>query len=131
MTAPKNNVQEGKPRVSLIPIDVLIEYLVPAYEEGCVKYERESWRKGFNTSILIDAAERHISKFFYDGEDWDPDAAKLGIRKHHLAGAIFSLISILHTLKTSPELDDRRISTMWRVTSAPPSANADDRGWLP
>lgn len=106
-TAPKNNSKEGKPRVSLLPMDVLTEFLVPAYEEGCLKYDRESWRKGFQTSVLIDAAQRHMTDFFYLREDWDPDAVKLGVKKHHLAGAIFSLLSILWSLKTRPELDDR------------------------
>jgi len=108
-TAPKNNSKEGKPRISLLPIDVLAKWVTPAYEEGVLKYERESWRNGFYTSVMVDAAERHIADFFYKGEDYDPDAAKLGVRKHHLAGAIFSLLSILHTLETRPELDDRII----------------------
>lgn len=106
-TAPKNNVQEGKPRVSLLPMDILIKYVVPAYEEGVRKYHRESWRGGFHTSVLVDAALRHIVAFFWSGEDWDPDAAKVGIKKHHLAAAVFCLLSILHTLDARPELDDR------------------------
>ena len=101
-TAPKNNIQENKPRPSLIPLDVLIKHLCPAYEEGIPKYYRESWRKGFQTSVMIDAALRHITEFFWNGKDIDEESGK-----HHLAGAIFSLISILHTLDTRPELDDR------------------------
>jgi hypothetical protein len=107
-TAPKNNRKEGKPRMSLLPLDVLATHVTPAYEEGVLKYERESWRRGFYVSDLVDAAQRHITDFFYKGEDYDPDAAKLGVKKHHLAGAIFSLLSILHTLDTRPELDDRK-----------------------
>jgi hypothetical protein len=106
-TAPKNNTQEGKPQLSLIPLDVITKHVVPAYMEGVIKYERESWRRGFKTSVLVDAALRHITAFFYDGEDYDKDAEKLGIKKHHLGGAIFSLLSILHTLDTRPDLDDR------------------------
>ena len=106
-TAPKNNVQEGKARMSLLPLDILRKYIIPAYEEGLIKYERESWRGGFQVSVLIDAAMRHMETFFYEGEDFDPDAEKLGITKHHLAGAVFSLLSILWTLDTRPELDDR------------------------
>lgn len=105
--APKNNIQEGKPRASLIPLDVLIRHLTPAYEEGVIKYKRESWRQGFQVSVMVDAALRHISQFFYEGEDYDSTATTLGVHKHHLAGAIFSLLSILHTLDTRPELDDR------------------------
>lgn len=104
-TAPKNNIQEGKPRPSLIPMDVLIKHLTPAYEEGVMKYTRESWRQGFHVSVMIDAALRHINEFYYHGHDTDKDSLT---GKHHLAGAIFSLISILHTLDTRPELDDRR-----------------------
>ena len=108
MPAPKNNLIEQKPQGSLLPMDILLEFLCPAYEEGLIKYSRESWRDGFPTSIMIDAALRHISKFFYEGEDFDPDAKKIGVKKHHLAGAIFALLSILHTLKNHSSLDDRR-----------------------
>lgn len=104
-TAPKNNVQENKPKMSLLPMDLLKKYLVPAYEEGLVKYHRESWRGGFQTSIMIDAAMRHIEEFFWKGQNIDIDSP---IGKHHLAGAIFSLLCILHTLDTRPELDDRK-----------------------
>jgi len=103
-TAPKNNEIDGKPKVSLLPMDMLIKYVVPAYEEGVQKYERESWRKGFPVSVMIDAALRHITAFFWEGEDTDPDSL---VGKHHLAGAIFSLLSVLHTLDIRPELDDR------------------------
>ncbi len=103
-TAPKNNIQEGKPRLSLLPLDLLEKYLVPAYEEGVIKYERESWRGGFHTSVLVDAALRHLTEFFWLNEDTDPDSPT---GKHHLAGVLFCCLSILNTLETRPELDDR------------------------
>lgn len=106
-TAPKNFAVEGKPRPTLLPLDVLMKYLTPAYEEGVKKYVRESWRGGFELSVLGDALLRHFIAFFYQGEDWDPDAAQLGIKKHHLGGALFCLLSMLWTLETRPELDDR------------------------
>ena len=102
--APKNNLIEGKARMSLLPMDLLRRYLVPAYEEGNKKYRRESWRLGFNTSDLVDAALRHIEEFYWQGEDIDPDSST---EKHHLAGAIFCLLSILNTLEQRPDLDDR------------------------
>lgn len=107
-TAPKYNIQEGKPRPSLLPMDILMKYLCEAYEEGVIKYERESWRDGFYVSVMIDAAFRHIIAFFWGGKDVD-DQSKT--KKHHLSGAIFSLICILHTLETRPELDDRHKPT--------------------
>lgn len=86
-----------------------MEFLPPAYEEGLIKYERESWRRGFKVSKMFEAATRHLIAFQYYGENLDPEAIeKFGIEKHHLAGAIFSLLSILHTMKYRPELDDRR-----------------------
>lgn len=107
--APKMARDEKKSRMSLLPMDILKKYVLAAYEEGVIKYERESWRRGFLVSEMIDAAQRHISSFFDEGEDFDPDAYTVnGVMKHHLAGAIFSLISILHTLEYRPELDDRR-----------------------
>ncbi len=107
-TAPKCAREEGKPRPSLIPMDILIEFLVPAYEEGLIKYEKESWRRGFKISELMDAVDRHKSAFFHERKDLDETAmSEYGIEKHHLAGAIFSLIAALHTLKYHPELDDR------------------------
>lgn len=106
-TAPKNNLQEGKPQPSLLPMDLLVKYLVPAYQEGLIKYKRESWRAGFQYSVLVDAALRHITAFFWDGEDIDRDSIT---NKHHLAGAIFCLLSILHTQDTRPELDDRPLN---------------------
>ncbi|MHA1621616.1 MAG: dATP/dGTP diphosphohydrolase domain-containing protein [Candidatus Heimdallarchaeaceae archaeon] len=105
-TAPKNNIEEGKPRPTLLPMDVLLKYLCPAYEEGVIKYERESWREGFTVSVMVDAALRHITEFYWGGENIDKKSIT---NKHHLAGAIFSLLSILHTLDNRPELDDRFI----------------------
>jgi hypothetical protein len=93
--------------MSLLPLDVLQEFLIPAYMEGLEKYWRDSWRKGFKTSVMIDAALRHIEAFYWGHEDYDPDAAELGVMKHHLAGAVFSLLTLMHSLKYYPHLDDR------------------------
>lgn len=105
MTAPKNDIQEGKNRLTLLPMDIIAELLIPAYEEGVDKYERESWRRGFKVSKMIDAAKRHIKAFYYYGEDIDQDSST---KKYHLGGAIFSLLSAYHSVKYHPELDDRR-----------------------
>lgn len=115
-TAPKDNAKEGKSRASLIPWDVLIEFLTPAYEEGVIKYVRESWRQGFKISVCMDAVQRHLKAFFYDHEDYDPDAAELGVKKHHLAGAMFYMMAMLWTLKTRPELDDRPVHNVFNST---------------
>lgn len=123
--APKDHVKEDKPRPTLIPFDlytryladmnnikmtdlpfdIFLQYMTTAYEEGIIKYFRESWRNGFPVSVMVDAALRHITEFFWNGNDYD---MKAPTRKHHLSGAIFSLTCILQTLETRPELDDRK-----------------------
>jgi hypothetical protein len=105
--APKNNEQEDKPQMSLIPLDIERDYTEPAYREGLIKYHRESWRKGFLATVMMDALQRHITKWFYEGEEYDPDAEKLGVKKHHLGGAKFCLNCLCDMLKNHPELDDR------------------------
>ena len=101
--APKNNIEEGKTRMSLLPLDILSEMLCPAYEEGVKKYEKDSWRKGFLLSIMMDACLRHLTAFFYTHEDYDPTYPK----KHHLGAATFCLISMYHSWKNYPDSDDR------------------------
>lgn len=108
-TAPKNNVEEDKPDMSLIPLDVLAELLVPTMQVGVKKYWRDSWRDGLRTSELHASLLRHLKAFIYDLEDLDPDALKKqGIQAHHLGAVAFAAIAMYNTVKTRPELDDRR-----------------------
>lgn len=108
--APKDTLLENKPQPSVLPMDLLIEYLEPAYREGILKYYRESWREGFHTTIMFDALQRHLTKFFYEGEEFDQESfERFGIKKTHLGASLFCILAILNTLKTKPELDDRFI----------------------
>lgn len=107
-TAPKNNAQEGKPKMHLIPLDLLKEFLVPAYEEGLIKYFEESWRLGFKMSDMMDGLQRHMESFYYQGEDLDQETLDTyGIKKTHLGAALFCILGMCNTLKNYPELDDR------------------------
>lgn len=106
-TAPKNTLAENKQNLDLIPWDLLAEFLPNAYEEGLIKYYKESWKKGFLTCDMFAATMRHLIAY-RSGEDYDPAAAKLGIKKHHLAGALFSILCMLDTFKNHKELDDRK-----------------------
>lgn len=108
LTAPKNNEQENKPQMSLIPDDLLRDFLEPAYREGLIKYHRESWRLGFKSSVMVDALKRHLTQWFHEGQELDEDALKLGIEKHHLGGALFCLLCLCDTVQNHPELDNRR-----------------------
>ncbi len=104
LTAPKNNLEENKLQMSLLPIDTLAEMLCPAYQEGLEKYKRDSWREGFKTSVMMDACLRHLTAFYYKGEDFDTEYPD----KHHLGAALFCIISMYYSWKNHKELDDRK-----------------------
>ena len=55
---------KGKAKISLIPMDLLRDLLIPTYLEGIEKYERDSCRKGFLMSDMYDALQRHLIKFY-------------------------------------------------------------------
>jgi len=111
--APKNNTLENKAQISLIPLDILIPMLEPAYQEGILKYDRESWRLGFNSTVMYDALMRHLTKWFFGLESHDPEAEeKFNITKHHLGAAIFCLINLYNTENNFPELDDRPLNLL-------------------
>jgi len=106
--APKDTEKENKPDASLIPLDLLIDFLVPAYTEGTIKYYRDSWRKGFTTTHMIGSTLRHLSKY-EKGEDYDKETLeKFGIQKHHLGAILFCVLCMCDTFKNHPDLDDRR-----------------------
>jgi len=108
MAAPKNNLIENKPKASLIPIDLLMEFLCPAYDEGLIKYFQDSWREGFETTIMADALLRHYSAYMNKKEDYDPDTLeKYGIKKHHLGAMLFCVLCLCDTYSNHPEMDDR------------------------
>lgn len=108
MTAPKNNIVENKPKASTIPIDLIMLFLCPAYEEGFVKYWRESWRKGFNTTTMADSLLHHYSAYIHDKEDYDKESwEKYKIKKHHLGAMLFCVLCMCDTFENHPELDDR------------------------
>jgi len=113
MLAPKNNNIENKAQISLIPLDILIPMLEPAYREGILKYDRESWRLGFNSTVMYDALMRHLTKWFFGLESHDLEAEeKFNITKHHLGAAIFCLINLYNTENKFPELDDRPLKLL-------------------
>ena len=113
MTAPKNNTTEDKAQISLIPLDIIIPMLEPAYREGILKYQRESWRLGFNSTVMYDALMRHLTKWFFELESYDLEAKEMhNIDKHHLGAAMFCLINLYATDKNFPDLDDRPLKVL-------------------
>jgi len=113
MPAPKNNATENKPQISLIPLDLLVPMLEPAYREGIIKYQRESWRLGFNATVMYDALMRHLKAWFFELESYDPETKeKYGIDKHHLGAVIFCAINLYATDKNFSMLDDRPLKLL-------------------
>ncbi len=104
--APKNTLGENKIDLDLIPWGLIAKHLPQAFEEGVIKYYKESWKLGFTTTSMFSATMRHLIAY-RDGENYDPSAQELGIIKHHLAGALFSIIMMLDTFDNHPELDNR------------------------
>lgn len=113
MAAPKDNNIENKAQVNLIPLDIIIPMLEPAYREGILKYQRESWRLGFNSTVMYDALMRHLTAWFFKLETNDPETKeKCNIDKHHLGAAMFCLINLYNTEMKFPELDDRPLKLL-------------------
>lgn len=78
----------AKPRVSLLPMDVLAE-VIAVFEYGAAKYSEDNWREVEPAERYRDAAFRHV--FMASGDD--PES---GV--DHLAHGIASLM-ILRALK--------------------------------
>ena len=103
----------------MIPLDLIIPMLEPAYREGIIKYERESWRGGFNSTVMYDALMRHLTAWFFNLESFDPEAQeKFDIDKHHLGAAMFCLINLYATEMNFPELDDRPFKVLEKYQEA-------------
>jgi len=107
--APKNDKEEGKPDMSLLPMD-LLEEVVRAYEFGILKgYPRDSWRQGFLQSRTIAASRRHDTDYWDKGEVFDRQAKEeYGVEVFHAAMVIFNQLCIIDSIKNHPDLIDRR-----------------------
>jgi len=103
MGAPKNNTTEQKHRLELLPLD-LLGHVADTYEYGTSKYYHNSHRKGFMTDTMISAALRHISNWNDEGQEFDLDAfEQTGKKVHHVAMAIFNLLSVLESITYYPD----------------------------
>lgn len=100
----------NKPRVDLMPLDIL-ECLTRPLELGMLKgYQRDNWLKGINFRASKAAALRHLSKFFDEGEDYDKEGMdKFNYHVSHIDMALFNLASIALQFKRKRfDLDDRK-----------------------
>jgi hypothetical protein len=72
--------------------------------DGAAKYGRSNFRAiGVRASIYVDAAERHLAKWF-EGEDLDPDSGL-----PHLSHALASIAIIVDAQAAGKLNDDRMV----------------------
>lgn len=99
---------KGKPRVDLVPLEVL-ECIAQPLEYGILKgYERDNWKKGILFRTSYAAALRHLSKFM-SGADLDTEAMEVHkFTMNHINCALFHIASIALMVKAGrSDLDDR------------------------
>ena len=100
-TTPKDAIGSSKLSLGVVP-DSLVIFAAMAYTEGDGKYGGYNYRvAGVRTSIYIDAAKRHMAKF-WNGEDCDPVT-----KVPHLASVIACMGIILDAGHVGKLTDDR------------------------
>lgn len=77
---------EGKPQWSLVDFKSL-EPLVRVMEYGCLKYEKENWKKGLDLTQILESMSRHLFALM-SGEIVDPESGQRHIG-HIMANAMF------------------------------------------
>jgi hypothetical protein len=91
----------GKVALSLIPLHLLAG-AARVLMGGKLKYAEYNWAKAGAWSTAMDCTLRHITKWFWLGEDIDPDSGE-----HHLDHAICNLLFLRHYVDIFKEGDDR------------------------
>ena len=91
----------GKVEFSLIPLNLLAG-VARVLMFGKMKYKEWNWAKGISYSGTFDCALRHLTKWYYCREEFDPETGE-----HHLDHAICNLLFLRHYSLTHPDGDDR------------------------
>jgi hypothetical protein len=91
----------GKVALSLIPFH-LLGGVARVLMGGRLKYAEWNWSKGQSWSTAMDCTLRHLSKWFWLGEDTDADSGE-----HHLDHAICNLLFLRHYITIYKDGDDR------------------------
>lgn len=89
LAAGGTRADRGKPRVDLIPAEVLLE-IARIYTHGAEKYSEHNWSRGMNYSRMYSSLQRHLLKF-WAGETNDPDSGE-----HHLTCVAFGVLGLLY-----------------------------------
>jgi hypothetical protein len=101
-TNPKEIVGVRKLPRSVIPAVVSAEVAL-AMLEGACKYGRHNYRdSGVRASVYYDALDRHITAWWEEGQDLDPDSGL-----HHITKAIACLMVLRDSMINGKFEDDR------------------------
>lgn len=98
---------QGKPELSyLLSAPQAMEGLARVFAFGAEKYERDNWKKGFDTSQLIDSLLRHLLAYAR-GEDLDlnplthkPDENYSGLP--HVDQVLWNALILAEQFRTFP-----------------------------
>ncbi len=88
------DIEEGKPRYDLIPVEPL-KRLADLYARGAEKYTENNWKKGQPYSRAYASLFRHMIAWREGATDED-----------HLAAVVFNAFALMYYQDTKPELDD-------------------------
>lgn len=91
----------GKVSLSLLPFH-LMAGMARVLMAGTLKYKAWNWTKGMKWSVCMDCLLRHLFKWWYTGEECDPETGE-----HHLDHVLSNVLFLKHYLKAYPEGDDR------------------------
>lgn len=91
----------GKIALSLVPFHLLAG-CCRVFMGGKLKYAEWNWAKGMKWSACFDCAMRHLFKWWFCGEDIDPESGE-----HHLDHVFCNLFMLRHYVDNYKEGDDR------------------------
>lgn len=92
---------KGKVAMSLVPYHLLAG-AARVFMGGKLKYKEWNWAKAMPWSVPMDCVFRHLSKWFWLGEDIDEESGE-----HHLDCVICNLLMLRHYVNVFKEGDDR------------------------
>lgn len=91
----------GKPSFTLVPFH-LFAGVARVFMAGKLKYAEWNWAKGMKWSIPMDCAFRHLFRWWFLGEDNDPETGE-----HHLDYVLCNILMLKHYTRAYSEGDDR------------------------
>jgi len=91
----------GKVSFSIVPLHLLAG-VARVFMYGLVKYAPWNWAKGMPWNEPYDCTMRHLFKWWYLGEDIDPESGE-----HHLDHAMCNIMMLRHYAATYTDGDNR------------------------